>query len=133
MSGWRRFLLHMLIVAVVGPTLGIGVYRFIELSPDDHAFLARILSPLKSGLLLFFILPITSSFGLATYCLCWSTLPNRALKKTWLWTSAGGTLGAVYGLMWASYAVHERPIFLSALGTIIGLATGAVLMRLWKE
>jgi hypothetical protein len=134
MLGWQRFILHMLIVSVLAPAIGAGIYTFAQAHWGDADLFDRLIGSFTGGFfLLVFIAPITVAVGVVTYGLCWVVTQGEVLTQTWLWILAGGAFGAAYGLMWADHFVHGQQILIATSGTIIGLATGAILAILWKN
>jgi hypothetical protein len=134
MLGWQRFILHLLIVSVLGPAIGAGIYNFTRARWSNTDLLSRLVGSLVGGfVLLVFIAPITVAVGIVTYGFCWVVAQMGVLTQTWLWTLAGGMFGAAYGLVWADYFAHEQRILLTTSGAILGLATGAILAIIWKN
>ena len=134
MLGWQRFILHMLIVSVLEPAIGAGIYNCARAQWGNAELLSRLAGSFVGGfVLLVFIGPITVAVGIVTYGLCWVVTQMGVLTHTWLWTLVGGTFGAAYSLVWADYFVHGQRILLTTSGAIIGFATGAILGIIWKN
>ena len=134
MLGWQRFILHMLVVSVLGPAIGAGIYNFARAQWGNVDLFNRLAGSIVGGfVLLVFIAPITVAVGFVTYGLCWVVTHGEILTQTWLWILVGGAFGAAYGLVWADYFVHEQRILLTISGAILGVATGAILAIIWKN
>jgi|LSQX01.3.fsa_nt_gb hypothetical protein len=134
MLGWHRFILHLLVVSVLGPAIGAGIYSFARAQWGNADLLSRFVGSLMGGfVLLVFIAPITVAVGIATYGCCWVVTQMGVLTQTWLWTLLGGAFGAAYASVWADYFVHGHRLLLVSSGTVIGFTTGAILALLWKR
>jgi hypothetical protein len=130
-----RLLLHMLVVSLLAPSLGIftfalvGTDKWADLNPDvERVFAGAIVLGLSGTLMAWFmVIPV----GLLSAALC-RGLGHIGIASRSIWEAGGIMLGALYGAWWAAFGavpVTWGP----CIGGPLGLAVGLILCRIWAS
>lgn len=129
-----RFVLHLLIVSVLGPALAGAVFTFVGAHWNEASLFVRTVGSVVGGfVLLLFIAPIVLPVGVVSYCVFAVAQHKTVVAPTWLWSAVCAVLGMIYGLYWAACFVHGFVPLFCTTGGIIGALSGAILAVIWKK